>query len=234
MVIYGYCRISTKQQNIERQIRNIKLKYPNAVIITETFTGTKSDRPEWNKLLRILKSGDIIVFDEVSRMSRNASEGFDTYKLLLEKGIELVFLKENHINTESYKEAMQKSININVSSGDSATDELVNTIMHAVNKFMLNKIENDIYMAFEKAQSEIEYLHQRTREGIATARLNGKQIGQQKGRVLNIKKKAPVMEIIKAKSKDFNGTYTDADLIKILGIARNTYYKYKKELKMEE
>ena len=66
MCIYGYCRISTKQQSIERQIRNIKSQYDTAVIVTEVYTGTKQDRPEWNKLYRKVKSGDTIVFDSVS------------------------------------------------------------------------------------------------------------------------------------------------------------------------
>ena len=47
MSIWGYCRISRKQQNIERQIRNIKQEYPEAVIVQEAYTGTKLDRPEW-------------------------------------------------------------------------------------------------------------------------------------------------------------------------------------------
>lgn len=68
-MIYGYCRISTKKQSIERQIRNIKAEYPTALIVTESFTGTKLDRPEWNKLRKKLKSDDTVVFDEVSRMS---------------------------------------------------------------------------------------------------------------------------------------------------------------------
>ena len=229
-MIYGYVRISTKQQNIERQIRNIKNKYPDAVIIQEIFTGTKQDRPEWNKLYNKLGSGDVIIFDEVSRMSRNAEEGFLTYETLFNNNVELIFLKEEHINTSSYKEALNGIINVNVSSGDNATDNLINSIMDAINKFILNKVKADIYKAFENAQRELDYLHQRTREGLETARLNGKQIGQKQGNILNIKKKAPIMEQIKAKSRDFNGSYTDTDLIKVLGIARNTYYKYKREL----
>ena len=71
MCMYGYCRISQKKQSIERQIRNIKEAYPEAVIIEEAFTGTKIDRPEWNKLYKKAKSGDTIIFDSVSRMSRN-------------------------------------------------------------------------------------------------------------------------------------------------------------------
>ena len=51
--VYGYCRISTKQQSIERQIRNIKAKYQNAIIIEEVYTGTKlQERSEWNKLYK--------------------------------------------------------------------------------------------------------------------------------------------------------------------------------------
>ena len=50
-MIYGYCRISTKKQSIDRQIRNIKREFPTAIILTEAFTVTKLDRPEWNKLL---------------------------------------------------------------------------------------------------------------------------------------------------------------------------------------
>ena len=74
MSIYGYCRISTAKQSIDRQIRNIKAEYPTAHIVQEAYTGTSIFRLEWLKLYRILKSGDMVVFDSVSRMSRNAEE----------------------------------------------------------------------------------------------------------------------------------------------------------------
>ena len=63
---YGYARISRRSQSIERQIRNIREHYPDAIIIQEAYTGTKMDRPEWMKLLKTLSSGDTIVFDSVS------------------------------------------------------------------------------------------------------------------------------------------------------------------------
>ena len=66
MCTYGYCRISTKQQSIDRQIRNIKGSYDKAVIIQEVYTGTKQDRPEWNKLYKKAKAGDTIIFDSVA------------------------------------------------------------------------------------------------------------------------------------------------------------------------
>ena len=75
-MIYAYCRVSTQHQKIARQITNITAIYPNATIIREFFTGTKQDRPNWNKLIGQIKTADTIVFDSVSRMSRNADEGF--------------------------------------------------------------------------------------------------------------------------------------------------------------
>ena len=106
MNIYGYCRISTAKQSIDRQIRNIRAEYPTAHIVQEAYTGTSIFRPEWLKLYRILKSGDTVVFDSVSRMSRNAEEGFALYEDLYHKGVRLVFLKEHHIDTETYKKAL--------------------------------------------------------------------------------------------------------------------------------
>ena len=43
---YGYCRISRKEQNIERQVRNIQREYPEAVIVREAYTGTKVEGRE--------------------------------------------------------------------------------------------------------------------------------------------------------------------------------------------
>ena len=101
--VYGYCRISRKQQNIERQIRNIKAVFPEAVIIQEVFTRTRLDRKEWPKLYKAVKAGDTIVFDSVSRMSRNSEDGIALYFKLFDNGINLVFLKERYINTQADK-----------------------------------------------------------------------------------------------------------------------------------
>lgn len=84
--IYGYCRISKNTQSIERQQRNILAEYPTATIINEVFTGTKIEgRKELNKLLSQLEKSDTVVFDSVSRMSRNAESGVRLYKELFEK-----------------------------------------------------------------------------------------------------------------------------------------------------
>lgn len=224
-MIYGYCRISTKQQNIERQERNIAKAFPDAKIEREAFSGTKINRPVFNRILNRLKSGDTLVFDSVSRMSRNADEGFELYEKLYSDGINLVFLKEPHINTETYKSALSNNLQM------TGTD--VDYILEGVNRYLMTLAKTQIRLAFEQAEKEVEDLRQRTKEGIETARLNGKQIGQKSGLKLTTKKSVEKKEIIKKHSKDFFGTLTDIELMQLTGLARNTFYKYKRELKEE-
>ena len=233
MKLYGYCRISRKTQSIDRQIRNIKAAYPEAVIVQEAFTGTKVEgRREFEKLLKALKSGDTIVFDSVSRMSRNAAEGFALYRELLQRNIDLIFLKEPHINTATYREAAEKQISA-VQTGDDATDELLAAITAGINRYILRLAERQIQLAFDQAQKEVDDLHQRTREGLATAKLAGKQVGGVPGKKLNIKKAEPAKKLILKYSRDFNGSLSDAECIRLIGIARNTYYRYKSQLRSE-
>ena len=222
-MIYGYCRISRAKQSIERQIRNIKAAYPEAVIIEEVFTRTRIDRKEWNKLTSKVKCGDTIVFDSVSRMSGNAEEGFTAYEELYNSGINLVFLKEPHINTDTYKQALQNNVAL--------TGGTVDYILEGVNKYLLALAKEQIRLAFQQSEKEVEDLHQRTREGLITAKLNGKQVGQKQGAKLTTKKSIAAKEVIAKHSKDFNGTLSDIDVMKLTGLSRNTYYKYKAEMK---
>lgn len=231
--VYGYARISTMKQNIERQIRNIKKQFPNAIIVAEKYTGTKMNRPEWNKIHKRVEEGDTIVFDSVSRMSRNADEGFEIYQELFEKGVNLVFLKEPHIDTATYKRAIEGQTHVDVHSGDEKTDELISDVLDAFNKFFLAMKREEIKIAFDQAQKEVDDLHQRTKEGIETARLNGKQIGLKKGTKLTTKKSIEMKKEIKRLSKEFNGSLSDVDVMKNTGLSRNTFYKYKRELKSE-
>ena len=234
MCVYGYCRISRKTQNIERQVRNIEAAYPNAHIVKEAFTGTKIEgRKELDKLLKILKSGDTVIFDSASRMSRNEEEAIKLYEDLFNKNITLVFLKEPHINTEVYKKALENQIKINLNTGNAATDNFIQGIIEALNRYTIELAKEQIKLVFAQAQKEVDDLHQRTAEGLITAKMNGKQVGQPKGSKLTTKKSIAAKEIIKKHSKDFDGTLEDADVIKLAGISRNSYYKYKKELKEE-
>ena len=222
---YGYCRVSTMKQSIERQIRNIKEKYPDAVIVTDEYTGTTLDRPGWMKLYKKLTEGDIVVFDSVSRMSRDAEEGFEVYQDLYNRGVSLVFLKEPHINTQVYKSAMETSIPL--------TGTNIDYILNGVNQYLLSLAKEQIRIAFEQAEKEVQDLRQRTKEGIATAKLAGKQIGQKPGTKLTTKKSIEAKKIIRKRSQDFEGNLPDAEVMKLAGISRNSFYKYKKQLKTE-
>ncbi len=221
--VYGYARISTAKQSIERQIRNIKEAYKDVHIVQEIGTATEIEkRLKFKQLIKIVKAGDTIVFDSVSRMSRNAAEGFKLYQELFKKGVELVFLKERHIDTATYKEAF----NINI--GLTGTE--LDYILEGINKYLFALAEKQIILAFEQSQKEVDDLKQRTREGIETARLKGKTIGNEKGTKLVTKKSLAMKEEIKKYSKFFQGTLNDIDVMKITRLSRNTYYKYKKEL----
>lgn len=222
-MIYGYCRISTGKQNIDRQVRNIRQVYPDAVILQEQYTGTVfTSRTEWNKLIAAVKSGDSIVFDSVSRMSRNAEEGYEAYERLFNRGIDLVFLKEPHINTATFKGVLERSIPL--------TGTNVDFILEGVNRYLMALAKEQIRLAFEQAEKEVSDLHQRTREGIETARLNGKQIGRKAGRSVVTKKSLQAKKLIEKYAQTFGGPLSDKEVIKLSGVSRNSYYKYKREL----
>ena len=127
--VYGYCRISTKKQSIERQITNIKAYNENAQIVKEEYSGTKIEgRKEFIKLLKKVKKGDTIIFDSVSRMSRNSEEGIELYMDLFDKGVNLIFLKEMHINTDTYRKQIEQT---NLPTTD---NNIVNLILEGVVK----------------------------------------------------------------------------------------------------
>ena len=193
--VYGYCRISTTKQSIERQIRNIQAENSKTVIVQEVFTGTKiTGRKEWEKLLKKVKAGDTIIFDSVSRMSRNADEGIEVYFKLMDQGVNLIFLKERYIDTDTYKNEIKDRIELTGADEDE--------IFKGINNYFRKLAKRQIKIAFDQAEKEVADLHQRTREGIETARLNGKQIGRAKGRVITTKKSVEMKEKIQKMAKD--------------------------------
>ena len=232
MTIYGYARISTKKQSLQRQINNIEAYNENAIIYEEEFTGRKVEgRKEFQKLLKKVKANDTIIFDSVSRMSRNADEGIKLYMDLFDRGVNLIFLNEMHINTDTYKNALGNGIQL------TGTD--VDDILEGVNKYMKKLATNQIRIAFEQSQKEVDDLSIRTSKGIEAKRKeaekNNKEfkIGREAGAKVTTKKSIEAKKEIQRLSKDFAGSNKDKEVIEILKINRNTYYKYKKELVQE-
>ena len=198
MTVYGYARISTKKQSLQRQINNIEAYNENAIIYEEEFTGRKVEgRKEFQKLLKKVKANDTIVFDSVSRMSRNTDEGIKLYMDLFDKGVNLIFLNMKKLAT------------------------------------------NQIRIAFEQSQKEVDDLSIRTSKGIEAKRKEAEKnnkkfkIGREAGAKVTTKKSIEAKKEIQRLSKDFNGSNKDKEVIEILKINRNTYYKYKKELVQE-
>lgn len=85
-----------------------------------------------------------------------------------------------------------------------------------------------------QSDKEVQDLRQCTREGIETGRLNGKQIGQEQEAKLVTKKSVQAKEQIKRYSKNSDGSLSNVDVMKLMGIERNSCYKYKKELKEQD
>ena len=230
-MIYAYCRVSTQHQKLARQITNITAIYPTATIIKEFYTGTKQDRPNWNKLIGQIKTADTIVFDSVSRMSRNADEGFKDYKMLYEQGVNLIFLNEPLINTSVFDSTKNNLLSIDIATGNAAVDTFFKGNIELINNFMMALAEEQIKAAFDQSEKEVTDLHSRISQGIREAKKNGVQIGLPKGTTLTTKKASQCKAIIQKHSKDFGGSLEDPDVIKLCGCSRNSYYKYKRDLK---
>ena len=230
-MIYAYCRVSTPHQRLERQITNITELYPKAVIFREFYTGTTQNRPNWERLMTQIKKEDTIVFDSVSRMSRNAAEGFKDYKTLYELGVNLIFLNEPLINTSVYENSKSNLLIINIETGNQAVDDFFKGNVQLINNFLMALAEEQIKAAFEQSEKEVNDLHTRISQGMREAKNKGSHIGLSKGTSLTTKKSVECKTIILKHSKDFGGSLEDPDVIKLCGCSRNSYYKYKKEIK---
>ena len=138
------------------------------------------------KVKRKLSSGDIVVFDSVSRMSRNAEEGFADYQELFHSEVCLVFLKEPHINTEVYRQSVNKVMDIEVRTGNEAVDEYFSGNMELVNKLLMKLAKQQIKLAFEQAEKEVHDLHQRIAEGMRESKAKGNQMLYQRRKSLTM------------------------------------------------
>lgn len=232
-MIYGYCRVSTKHQRITRQVTNITELYPEATIIKEFYTGTTQNRPRWEWLMKQIRAGDTIVFDSVSRMSRNAEEGFKDYKTLYESGIILIFLNEPLINTSIFDSTKNNLLEISVQTGNSAIDDYFTGNITLINNLLMALAEEQIKSAFLQSEKEVIDLHTRISQGMRESKKNGKTIGLTTGTTLTTKKSIQCKNIIRKHAIEFGGTLSDAEVITLCQISRNSYYKYKRELKGE-
>lgn len=163
-------------------------------------------------------------------MSRDAEEGFRLYESLFRKGINLIFLKEAHINTDTYKQSIESRIKLAINSGDKDMDLLMQGIVDALNTYILSLARKQIQLAFEQSEKEVRDLQQRTREGIETARRSGKQIGRKNGDRIVTKKSIAAKTVILKHSKTFGGNLKNNELAILAGISMGSLKKYKRQL----
>ena len=234
--IYGYARVSTEKQSLQRQITNLTKYDSNIVIYQEKYSGKHiENRQELKKLLSIVSSGDTIVFDSVSRMSRNADEGFALYKELYQKGINLVFLNESYINTEVYTQSIKSITKANCLSSavtdDDSANKLIKGIMDSIQEYTLSLLEKQIKEAFAQAEKELKDISSRIKQGLRERKAKGLSNGNTKGSTRERHNKQDRIVKIKALSKAFGGKFTDRQIVEMLRISTATLSKYKKEIK---
>ena len=106
-------------------------------------------------MLEQLQSGDTIIFDSVSRMSRNANEGFKDYKLLYEKGVNLFFINEPLIDTNVFNSSKNNLLKITVATGNEAVDDYFKGNITLINNLLMSLAEEQIKTAFLQSEKEV-------------------------------------------------------------------------------
>ncbi|MFL2062113.1 recombinase family protein [Marinilactibacillus psychrotolerans] len=97
---YGYARVSTRHQDLEGQLRQLEEERCDKIYF-EKITGTKSDRPEFQKLLEAIQTGDTLVVTKLDRFARSTQDALNTIKYLFEKGVRINVLNLGVIENTS-------------------------------------------------------------------------------------------------------------------------------------
>lgn len=171
---YFYMRISTKEssdkQSFQRQSKALEtyannngLKYNARTVFKDDTTGATFNREDWNALESILKSGDTIVFKEISRFTRQANEGYDKYMELMSKGVNLVFLDNPTVSSDYIKQLT------NIADSQQLVTK---TALEGTIKLLL-------IVELDRVQQEREILVKRIKQGIkASDKKSGRKVGQ--------------------------------------------------------
>lgn len=150
--IFGYIRVSTKEQCEERQLIALReFPVPDNKIFMDKLSGKDFNRPQYKKLLRKLKRGDILVIKSIDRLGRNYEEILNQWRIITkEKQANIVVLDMPLLDTRQ--------------SGKDLTGTFVADLVLQILSYV--------------AQTERENIHQRQMEGIAAAKLRGVQFGR--------------------------------------------------------
>ena len=149
--LYGYIRVSTKEQNEDRQILALKeLSIPEKNLFMDKQSGKNFERPQYQKMVRKLKKDDLLYIKSIDRLGRNYSEILEQWRILTkEKGIEIVVLDMPLLDTRRGKDLM---------------GTFLSDIVLQVLSFV--------------AENERSNIRQRQAEGIAAAKARGVRFGR--------------------------------------------------------
>ena len=150
--IYGYVRVSTKEQNEDRQLFALyKYRVPEKNIYMDKLSGKDFKRPQYQKLLRRLKPGDTLVIKSIDRLGRNYEEILVQWRVITkEKQVDMVVLDMPLLNTRD--------------TDSNLTSTFVADLVLQIFSYV--------------AQTERENIRQRQAEGIEAARRRGVQFGR--------------------------------------------------------
>lgn len=150
--IYGYIRVSTKEQNEDRQLLALKeFPVPETNIFIDKLSGKEFNRPQYLRLIRKIKPGDILVVKSIDRLGRNYEEILDQWRLITkEKRADIVVLDMPLLDTRQ--------------TGKDLTGIFVADLVLQILSYV--------------AQTERENIRQRQKEGIAAAKLRGVRFGR--------------------------------------------------------
>ena len=153
--------------------------------------------------------------------------------MLYEIDVNLIFLNEPLINTSIFDSTKNNLLEISVQTGNSAVDDYFKGNISLINNLLMALAEEQIKSAFLQSEKEVTDLHTRISQGMRESKKNGKKIGLEKGTTLVTEKSVKCKEIIKKHALDFGGMLSDSEVMTLCGVSRNSYYKYKKELKIQ-
>lgn len=163
---YGYARVSTASQELESQLQILKQESCE-IIYSEKFTGTKTDRPQFNELLKVLTTGDTLVVTKLDRFARSASGAIDTVKILFKKGVKVHVLNMGLIeNTptgrlifsimSSFAEFERDMIVERTQEGKAIAKQRVDFREGRPNKYSKKQIEHALHLLDNNSYKQVE------------------------------------------------------------------------------
>ena len=192
--VYAYCRVSTREQNLDRQLEAMRaFGVEENHIFSEKMSGKDFDRPVYRRLMKTLKRGDVLVIKSIDRLGRSYRDVQEQWRLLTKtREVSIVVLDMPLLDTRRDRTLVGMMI-----------ADLVLQILAYV------------------AETEREFLRQRTREGMAVAKERGVRFGRQR---------MPLPENFSSVYRDWSsGGCSAREAARLLGVAHSTFLRWARE-----